>query len=182
MRFSKFAVVGVANTAITFAVFNICAAWLHMPAAAANVLGWTAGFINSFLANRAWTFRDRGELPTSRVLPRFAVANLIAFGVSEVVVIGGQAWVSAWTSGSPSTLMRNVIEALAIACSLVTNYAISANWAFRPAAHSSQGSRRHADARPTPARATAMAPSAPRPLPVANDPMPRPTLTSGGHR
>jgi putative flippase GtrA len=133
MRFLKFAVVGTANTAITFAVFNLCTGWLHMPAAGANVLGWVTGFVNSFVWNRAWTFRDRGHLTAGRVLPRFAVANLAAFGVSEAVVVGGQAFVNAVTrtAGSPSALALNAIEALAIGCSLAVNYAISTRWAFR---------------------------------------------------
>ena len=132
-RFLKFAAVGVVNTAVTFAVFNLLATRLGAPAAAANLAGWTAGFVNSFLLNRAWTFADRRGLQTGRVLARFALTNVLAFGVSELVVVTGEALLTTTGLGDslPRALTLNAVELVAIAASLSLNYALSLRWAFR---------------------------------------------------
>lgn len=133
LRFLRFALIGLGNTAVTFAVFNLCLALLHMPAAAANVVGWVAGFVNSFVWNRSWTFADRRHLPMRRVLPRFALASLVALGVSEVVLVGLHSALlsSRLADLLPRTLLLNGIELVAIGCSLGVSYALAATWAFR---------------------------------------------------
>ncbi len=132
-RFLKFAAVGVVNTAVTFAVFNLLATWLGAPSAAANLAGWTAGFVNSYFLNRAWTFADRRGLQTGRVLARFALTNALAFGISELIVITGEAVLtsSGLAGTAPRTLALNAIELAAIAASLSVNYLLSQHWAFR---------------------------------------------------
>jgi putative flippase GtrA len=129
-RFLKFAAVGAVNTAVTFAVFNACAG-LGAPAAAANAAGWTAGFVNSFVLNRAWTFADRRDLPTGRVLTRFATTNVVAFAVSEAVVVAGAALLPAGMTTLAHTLALNAVELVAVAVSLCVNYALALRWAFR---------------------------------------------------
>ena len=133
LRFARFALVGVANTGVTFAVFNLCTALLHLPAAWANVIGWVAGFVNSFVWNRAWTFGDRRHLQMRRVLPRFALASLLALGVSEGVLVGLHAALLSWGAERlvSQTVLLNGIELVAIGCSLGVSYAVSAGWAFR---------------------------------------------------
>jgi len=132
-RFLKFAAVGAVNTAVTFAVFNLLATWLGAPAAAANLAGWTAGFVNSYFLNRAWTFADRRGLQTGRVLARFALTNALAFGISELVVITGEAVLtsSGLAGSAPRALALNAIEVAAVAASLSVNYLLSQHWAFR---------------------------------------------------
>jgi putative flippase GtrA len=133
LRFIKFAAVGVLNTAIMFAVFNLCALWLGMSAEAANVIGWTAGFLNSFHWNRMWTFADRRDLPGGRVFVRFALTNLVALAVSMAVIVAGQAGISrlSLASSLPEAAALNAIEAAAIAAALVVNYTLSTTWAYR---------------------------------------------------
>ena len=133
LRFARFALIGVANTGVTFAVFNLCTALLHAPAAWANVIGWIAGFANSFVWNRTWTFGDRRHLRVRRVLPRFALASLLALGVSEGVLIGLHAALLSWGAArlGSQTVLLNGIELVAIGCSLCMSYALSAGWAFR---------------------------------------------------
>jgi putative flippase GtrA len=135
LRFLRFALIGLGNTAVTFAVFNLCLALLHLPAAAANVIGWVAGFANSFAWNRAWTFADRRHLRVGRVLPRFALVSLAALGVSEAVLVGLHSALlsSRLVDLLPRTLLLNGIELAAIGCSLGVSYALSACWAFRKA-------------------------------------------------
>jgi len=132
LRFLKFAAVGVLNTGITFLVFNLCVAWVHTPAALANVIAWIAGFANSFVWNRNWTFADRRDLRARTALARFALVNVLMLGVSEGVVIGLERLADSTgiTEALGSSLTLNGIEAVAIGCALCVNYALSSNWAF----------------------------------------------------
>ena len=132
-RFLKFGVVGIINTLITLAVFNIAAVLLHLPAVAANALGWLAGFTNSFILNRRWTFADRTGVRGTRSLGRFAAAGLVALGLSTGVIAGLQAIVRITGIGStlPASVSLNIIELIAIAISLGANYTLATLWAFR---------------------------------------------------
>ncbi|MCC7081880.1 MAG: GtrA family protein [Burkholderiales bacterium] len=57
----------------------------HFPAAAlANLLAYLAGMVNSFLLNRAWTFRASGS--TAEQALRFAVVNLSSLALSSGVM------------------------------------------------------------------------------------------------
>jgi len=123
------------NTGVTFAVFNLCTAVFGLPPAVANLIGWAAGFANSFVWNRAWTFADRRSLPTRSVLLRFAAVNGLALAVSESVLLGLEALASAGglTAQYGSTLVGNGIEGVAIGAALAVNYLLSSRWAFAPA-------------------------------------------------
>ena len=127
-RFLKFALVGASNTAITLAVFHLLAVTLAVPAVWANVLGWLAGFVNSFAWNRVWTFRYARSVPTRRVLPRFAASTLVALTVSSGVVLILQAL---FPVAGRSAAALDAIEVAAILTSLVINYTLSTRWAFR---------------------------------------------------
>lgn len=133
MRFMRFGVVGVSNTLITMAVFNLAAVLLDMPAIAANALGWSAGFANSYFWNRRWTFADRAGTSTGRSLGRFAVASLAALATSSAVIALLQALVRTTDLGAnlPAPLMLNAIEIIAILASLTVNYTLATLWAFR---------------------------------------------------
>lgn len=133
MRFIRFGIVGISNTLITVAVFNLAAVILHVPALAANALGWTAGFANSYHWNRRWTFADRPGIRTGRSLGRFAVANLAALIASSAVIATLQATASSTgvSADLPTPLVLNIIEAVAILASMTVNYTISTLWAFR---------------------------------------------------
>jgi putative flippase GtrA len=131
MRFMKFAVVGVTNTALSFVVFDLAALGLHMPAVWANVVAWLAGFINSFIWNRMWTFADRSTGPTGPLLVRFAAANGLALAVSTAIVVGLQRAAGVTSTATASALVLNGIEAVAIGAALVVNYVVSSRWVFR---------------------------------------------------
>ncbi|HEY8520608.1 MAG TPA: GtrA family protein [Gammaproteobacteria bacterium] len=83
----RFALVGVANLTVSFAVFWICVrhppfATLH--ATIANALAYLAGMVNSFFLNRAWTFRVRGSITVQAV--RFSAVNLLCAALTSAVV------------------------------------------------------------------------------------------------
>lgn len=83
-----FSVVGVINTAIGLSVIWL-ASWLGANPYLANVLGYAFGLTNSFLMNRAFTFRQAGRGPG--VVPRFAIAFCIAYGCNLALLTIGLA-------------------------------------------------------------------------------------------
>lgn len=131
MRFLKFGVVGVANTLITLAVFNLLSVVLGFPAVLGNAVGWAAGFANSFVWNRRWTFADRTGVTASRSLVRFALASLAALLASSGIILALQRVVAGVPLDVPDALVLNGIEALAIVVSLGVNYTLATLWAFR---------------------------------------------------
>lgn len=131
MRFVKFAIVGVLNTAVTFAVFNLTALGLGLPPLWANAIGWAAGFANSFAWNRRWTFADRKAGSLSGTLARFAAANLLALGVSTLIVAALDATLEPSQGAGHSATTLNAIEAAAVIVALCVNYLVSSRWVFR---------------------------------------------------
>ena len=100
----RFALVGCVNFCVSFLVFYFSyhylplreiVASLHSSAdgpfhelridgAAANVLAYLAGMVNSFFLNRSWTFRAAGN-PTGQVV-RFVLVSLFSLTLSTVTV------------------------------------------------------------------------------------------------
>ena len=95
----------------------------------ANALAWVAGFANSFIWNRSWTFGDRTRLPLGRVLTRFAASSLVALAVSTVVI----ASLDALLRHGHGVGRLNALEGAAVAAALVVNYFLSSQWVFREA-------------------------------------------------
>ena len=91
LRYSlvRFVVVGCANFVVSFAAFY--GAFHYLPldgamgrGALANVLAYAAGMLNSFLLNRAWTFRAVGNVAGHAV--RFVVLNIATLIASTAIV------------------------------------------------------------------------------------------------
>lgn len=75
----KYGLVGVGNTLLTFLVFEgllLCGAG----AFAANLAGYAAGFVNSFVWNRRWVFRATGG-SRRRQAVLFALGAALCYGV-----------------------------------------------------------------------------------------------------
>ena len=86
---ARFVAVGCANFVVSFAVFYAAYRYLPLGAfggrgAVANVLAYGAGMINSFVLNRAWTFRVEGQVVVHAL--RFALLNAATLIVSTLVV------------------------------------------------------------------------------------------------
>ncbi len=79
----RFAVVGVGNTFVDFGLFFLLVA-LGMPYMWAQMFGYSAGVINSYVWNRTWTFRAQGAIVKQFV--RFLVINLCSFIVTLLLL------------------------------------------------------------------------------------------------
>jgi putative flippase GtrA len=81
--FIRFAIVGCINTGVDFITFSVFNSILGFDKLICQVLGYSAGIINSFVFNKLWTFEDRSEsLNTAKQALRFAVVNGFSLGLS----------------------------------------------------------------------------------------------------
>jgi putative flippase GtrA len=86
---TRFVLVGCTNFIVSFAAFYgsyhyLPLGELDVRAAVANVLAYAAGMINSFVLNRAWTFRAAGHAAVH--MWRFIVLNAATLAASTLVM------------------------------------------------------------------------------------------------
>ena len=128
----KFAIVGVLNTLVDFAVFqslNLTLGWVY----AAQVAGYTFGVINSYLWNSNWTFREQ-RTRSLREMALFLLVNLASLGVSlgmiwllrDVVGITNEwvaLWMPQWLAGfiKGDTVCKLIATVFAIAVNYLGN-------------------------------------------------------------
>lgn len=84
--FVKFNVVGMMNTLVDIIVFSLLV-YVHVPSGWAQVIGYSAGILNSFFWNRNWTFQHEEARFGGASFWKFVISNLIVLGVSTVWVI-----------------------------------------------------------------------------------------------
>ncbi|TJY39783.1 GtrA family protein [Cohnella pontilimi] len=121
IRMAKFALVGVLNTGVDFAVFMLLVYTFGVPSAGAQVASFSCGIANSYWWNRKWTFRAAGKV-NGRELLRFVAVNGLSLACATAVLLGlqhGLGW-------SPAAA-----KAVSILASLAVNYAGSRFWVFR---------------------------------------------------
>jgi putative flippase GtrA len=118
---AKFALIGLLNTGVDFAVFMALVYALGVPSMWAQAVSYGCGITNSYWWNRKWTFRAEGKV-NWRELLRFVVLNGLSFAAATAVLLGlqhGLGW-------APATA-----KAASILMSLAVNYAGSRYWVFR---------------------------------------------------
>ncbi len=125
----KFAIVGVLNTMVDFAVFqalNLLLGWVYV----AQVIGYTCGIINSYIWNSNWTFREQ-RTRSFREIALFIVVNLASLGVSLGVIwlcrdVFGitNEWVASWMPAALNGFIKgDTVDKLIATCfAIVVNY------------------------------------------------------------
>lgn len=61
-QFIRFLLVGVINTLVTLGVILVCKSVLGINPYLANLLGYIAGVVNSFIWNKTWVFHSNGRI------------------------------------------------------------------------------------------------------------------------
>lgn len=109
----RFAVVGVANTAIDLAAFSVLL-WLAVVPLVANVGAWLVAVAFSFVANRLWSFERDNSIPLSHSVFRFiSLGALISLGVSSVFIAGLSGWTGVWPAKIVGIIVAAVLNFLA---------------------------------------------------------------------
>jgi len=133
-QMAKFAIVGVLNTLVDFAVFqalNLTFGWVY----AAQVAGYTVGVINSYLWNSNWTFREQRTRSLKEIV-LFLLVNVASLGVSL-----GMIWLlrdvvgitNAWMTQMFAGFVKGdtVCKLIATVFAIVVNYLGNRLFVFR---------------------------------------------------
>lgn len=84
-KFSKFCIVGICNTVITFCIYYMLSEQVGINYMVSSFAGYVAGVANSFTMNRHWTFHSKDCRVLAQFV-RFAVINTISLGVNLLVL------------------------------------------------------------------------------------------------
>ena len=118
LEFLRFCLVGAVNTGVDFTVFAVLSN-MGVLLLVAQCVSYTCGVLNSFLLNRAWTFRACRQSP--RQLIRFLALNLCTLTLTYGLLVYFHDHL-AWP--------LLVCKLFATVASLGINYAGSRLWIF----------------------------------------------------
>ncbi|RWE32977.1 MAG: GtrA family protein [Mesorhizobium sp.] len=112
-KIARFALVGLANTAIDLAGFSLLLK-LHVPPLAANVLSWSVAVIFSFVANGFWSFERNHAIRLHEAFLRFVTAGaLISLGVSSLSIALFAGITGVWPAKIGGVIVAAVLNFLA---------------------------------------------------------------------
>lgn len=120
----KFLVVGLSNTALSFAVFMAANRWLPEfdgRAGASQVLSYGAGILWSFMLNGGWVFNGHSG---SSAFARFLIVQLALLAATSLLIEAANQLLPGWHVASWFAVM---------AVSTVANYFLMRIWVFPPA-------------------------------------------------
>lgn len=83
---AKFGAVGVANTVIDFAVFNLLHFGAGVGPLTSQAVSTTISATASYFMNRHWTFRHRARTHIRREYTLFFILNLVGLAIMEVCI------------------------------------------------------------------------------------------------
>lgn len=115
----QFGLIGVLNTGIDVSVFLLLTAG-GVPILAAQCIGYSLGIVNSYLMNRRWTFRGKGNRNEGEVM-RFVLVNLLALALSSVFLV---------VLHEQTNLNLLLCKLIATIASIAINYGGSQLWVF----------------------------------------------------
>ncbi|MPZ74614.1 MAG: hypothetical protein GEU74_15575 [Nitriliruptorales bacterium] len=123
-----FLVIGIANTALFFVVYNILRSF--MSPFQANAVAVTVGALLSFYANRRFTFGVRGRERSGRQLVEFS----IVFGVT-LLMSSGALKILTEIDPTPSRLAENFALLLGSGVAITARFLLLRQWVFRAGRH-----------------------------------------------
>jgi len=82
-QFARFLIVGVGNTAVSFAAYRLLLL-VHTPYLLAAPLAFAAGAVNGYIFNRRWTF---GARDTTRARVLYVLVQVAGAGATSALVL-----------------------------------------------------------------------------------------------
>lgn len=115
----KFAIVGIANNLIGYALFAVLTL-LSVPAIPAMTASYCLGMLISYFGNRNFTFNHTGRAGTSVL--KFLVVNAAGYSLNAVLL-----WYFVEHLGFPQL----AVQAVAIGCVAVLTFTLMRLWVFK---------------------------------------------------
>lgn len=109
----RFGIVGVVNTLVDFSVFAMFHSLFGVDKLICQVVGYSAGIINSFILNKLWTFENNNsKFNTLNQMIRFAGINIVSLAVSlmGLKVISDQYGLNTYVSKIIVTILAQAIN------------------------------------------------------------------------
>lgn len=113
----RFAVVGVANTVLSYLLYTALVA-ARVPYTLAGAIGFSAGAINGYVLNRRWTFASPD---TRRARTRYLVVQLGGLGATSALL---------WMVVSVGATSRFAAYAVTIPVVTLATFGANRSWAF----------------------------------------------------
>jgi putative flippase GtrA len=120
IHFLKFNFVGLINTGLTIAVYNILLV-LKVDSAIAYPAGYASGLINSFILNKLWTFAKKQSFSIREVI-KFTIVNLVAFGGGQLFILLNKNY---------AFMHPTFAQLVTLVFSIPVNYIGAKYWAFK---------------------------------------------------
>lgn len=120
IKFIKFCLVGISNTLIDFALFNLLL-YFHTNIYVAVSVAFLFAMTNSYILNRSWTFKDTKSKNVYKQYFLFVLAAAIGLGINNLVVYLFLKYV---VINNP-IIQANIIRLSAISVVVFWNYGIS---------------------------------------------------------
>ena len=124
---SAFGVVGVANLFVDLGLFNLLHFRLGLGPTTSNVLSTTVATTIAYFANRHWSFSHRARSSLRREYTLFFLINLVALGMSSVVIA-----TSFYVFHAKSTFALNVAKVIGIGAGTVFRFWSYKRYVFPP--------------------------------------------------
>lgn len=109
----RFGIVGVINTGVDFGVFTLYSEALGGAPMMGQVLGYCAGFANSFVMNKLWTFENRkSKIGTHIELIKFAAVNLVSIGLSlaGIYILNTRMGINKYYAKAAVTVLTQIVN------------------------------------------------------------------------
>ncbi len=121
LQLIRFVTVGASGYVVNLAVFAFSVHVLAVDYRISAVIAFIVSVINNFWLNRHWTFDAKHEPPMFQAV-RFFTVSLVAFGFTELVLIGLVEGVG---------LSKVIAQAIAVAAATPLSFLGQKLWSFR---------------------------------------------------
>jgi len=128
LRFVRFGLVGVSNTAVDFVIFWLLSVVLSWSVYPSQVISYSTATVNSYVLNHKWTFKSGKKLGGAEFV-KFVCVNLMSLGASLLLMR-----LFFGVMGLPKMVCKVLIAFFTIAI----NYLGNRLWVFKAAAENKE--------------------------------------------
>lgn len=120
LKFIKFGLVGLLNTAVDFLVFNLLL-FFQCPPTVSKAFSYTAGTCNSFFFNKRWTFQAKGNGIKQLLL--FLLVNTVTLIISILLIKALSPIIAGLDFLAPYPLLsNNLANLIVIMITMILNF------------------------------------------------------------
>lgn len=127
-QLGKLAIIGLVNTAVDFALFNVFRFQFDWSLALAVTVAFVLATLVSYVLNRRWTFQLKDSWFKAGETGMFLIVNAVALAITNGIVLGADAWL-----GPLGPFGANAAKVVAAAIILLPKFAGYRDVVFRRA-------------------------------------------------